>query len=307
MAKWPNGHIDIELIQQLGRLELIARYVVEGFITGLHKSPFHGFSVEFAEHRLYNPGESTRHVDWKLYGRTDKLFIKKFEEETNLRCMLLIDHSSSMFFPDKKYNKFHFSAYAAASLIQLFRKQRDAVGLTLFADEVEEFYQAKSSHAHVQLLFNQLQNKLDKSPENRKTAAAKALHQIAENIHKRSLVIIFSDMFENMEDTDAYFSGLQHLKYKKHEVILFHVLDKSKESDFDFENRPHRFIDMESGEKVEVFPDDIKKEYLLQINDFKNALKLRCNQYHIDYVEADIHKGFYPVLQNYLVKRQKLY
>jgi uncharacterized protein (DUF58 family) len=307
MSKWPNGHIDLELIQQLGKLDLIAKYVVEGFITGLHKSPFHGFSVEFAEHRLYNTGESTRHIDWKLYGRTDKLFVKKYEEETNLRCMLLLDNSSSMYFPDKKHNKFKFSVYAAASLIQLLKKQRDAVGLTLFSDHIEEFYQPKGSFAHMQLLFNQLQKNLNNEQKNKSTSTASTLHQIAENIHKRSLVIIFSDMFENIDQQEEYLSGLQHLKYKKHEVILFHTVDKSKELNFSYENRPYRFVDMESGEKVEIFPDDIRKEYLSKMNAFRNDLKLHCNQYHIDYVEADIHNGFFSVLQNYLVKRQKLY
>ncbi|MBT3301097.1 MAG: DUF58 domain-containing protein [Bacteroidetes bacterium] len=307
MAKWPNGHIDLEMIQQLGNLDLIARYVVEGFITGLHKSPFHGFSVEFAEHRLYNSGESTKHIDWKLFGRTDKLFVKKYEEETNLRCMLLIDNSSSMYFPDSKHNKLKFSVYAAASLIQLLRKQRDAVGLTLFSDEIEEFYPPKASFAHVQLLFNQLQKNLNNDSKNKKTSTASTLHQIAENIHKRSLVVIFSDMMENIDNQEEYLSGLQHLKYKKHEVILFHVVDKSKELDFTYENRPYRFIDMESGDKVEVFPDDIRNEYLKKMAGFRDELKLRCSQYHIDYVEADIHTGFFTVLQNYLVKRQKLY
>jgi uncharacterized protein (DUF58 family) len=307
MAKWPNGHIDLEMIQQLGNLDLIARYVVEGFITGLHKSPFHGFSVEFAEHRLYNSGESTKHIDWKLFGRTDKLFVKKYEEETNLRCMLLIDNSSSMYFPDSKHNKLKFSVYAAASLIQLLRKQRDAVGLTWFSDEIEEFYPPKASFAHVQLLFNQLQKNLNNDSKNKKTSTASTLHQIAENIHKRSLVVIFSDMMENIDNQEEYLSGLQHLKYKKHEVILFHVVDKSKELDFTYENRPYRFIDMESGDKVEVFPDDIRNEYLKKMAGFRDELKLRCSQYHIDYVEADIHTGFFTVLQNYLVKRQKLY
>ncbi|MBT5531193.1 MAG: DUF58 domain-containing protein [Cytophagia bacterium] len=307
MAKWPNGHIDLEMIQQLGNLDLIARYVVEGFITGLHKSPFHGFSVEFAEHRLYNSGESTKHIDWKLFGRTDKLFVKKYEEETNLRCMLLIDNSSSMYFPDSKHNKLKFSVYAAASLIQLLRKQRDAVGLTLFSDEIEEFYPPKASFAHVQLLFNQLQKNLNNDSKNKKTSTASTLHQIAENIHKRSLVVIFSDMMENIDNQEEYLSGLQHLKYKKHEVILFHVVDKSKELDFTYENRPYRFVDMESGDKVEVFPDDIRNEYLKKMAGFRDELKLRCSQYHIDYVEADIHTGFFTVLQNYLVKRQKLY
>lgn len=299
--------LDIETIQQLGNLELIAKYVVEGFITGLHKSPFHGFSVEFAEHRQYNAGESTRHIDWKLYARTDKLFVKKYEEETNLRCQLLIDNSSSMYFPDDKYNKLHFSIYAAASLINLLKKQRDAVGLTTFSEDIESFFNARSSYAHIQLLYNQLQENLDNNLKNKKTSTAKVLHAIAENIHKRSLVVIFSDMFDNLNDEEEYFSGLQHLKYKKHEVILFHVVDKQKELEFKFQNRPYKFVDLETGDKIDLFPDEIRKDYLQRINEFRNKIKLKCNQYHIDYVEADIHQGFYQVLQSYLIKRARLY
>lgn len=305
-----NAHVntlDIESIQQLGKLELIAKHVVEGFITGLHKSPFHGFSVEFAEHRSYNTGESTKHIDWKLYARTDRLYVKKYEEETNLRCQILLDNSSSMYFPDKNYNKLQFSIYAIASLIHLLKKQRDATGLTVFSEKIEDSFVAKSSHAHIQLLFNQLQKNLDNGEKNKKTATAQALHTIAENIHKRSLVVIFSDMFDNMNNEDAFFEGLQHLKYKKNEVILFHVLDKKKEIEFDYKNRPYRFIDLETNEKIDLFPGEIRKDYIMQFENFRNKLKLKCNQYHIDYVEADINKGFFSVLQSYLVKRAKMF
>jgi uncharacterized protein (DUF58 family) len=303
----PLNTTDFQALEQIGNLELIARYVVEGFITGLHKSPFHGFSVEFAEHRLYNPGESTRHIDWKLYARTDKLFIKKYEEETNLRCQILLDNSSSMYFPDVKNNKLKFSIYAAASLIYLLKKQRDAAGLTIYSDHVESFYSARSSFAHLQLLFGELQKNLANEEKNKKTLISDVLHAIAENIHKRSLVVIFSDMFDNPEKQEDYFSGLQHLKYKKHEIILFHVVDKSKELEFTYDNKPYRFIDMETGDRVELFPDEIKKDYLEKVTDFRNTLKAKCNQYHIDYVEADINQGFYQVLQNYLIKRERLY
>jgi uncharacterized protein (DUF58 family) len=307
MPTLPLNKLNLELIQQLGNIELIAKYVVEGFITGLHKSPFHGFSVEFAEHRLYNQGEPTRHIDWKLYARTDKMFVKKYEEETNLRCQILIDNSSSMYYPDEKYNKLHFSIYAAASLINLLRKQRDAVGLSLFSDEIEYQLGAKSNYGHIQLLYNQLQENLNNKERNKKSSTASALHNIAETIHKRSLVVIFSDMLENIGEQEDFFSGLQHLKFKGHEVILFHTTDQSKELDFNFQNRPYRFIDIESGEKIDIFPDQVKDEYKKRIKDYSNQIKVKCNQYHIDYVETDINKGFYTVLQNYLVKRTKLY
>lgn len=307
MSTLTIDNLDLEVIQQLGSLELVAKYVVEGFITGLHKSHFHGFSVEFAEHRLYNQGESTRHIDWKVYGRTDKLFIKKYEEETNLRCQILIDNSSSMYFPDEKYNKLHFTLYSAASIIRLLKNQRDAVGLTVFSDKIEEFFKAKSSISHMQLIYNQLNKLLLSNKKNKKTATAETLHTIAESINKRSMVMIFSDMFDNFSNEENIFSGLQHLKHNKHEVILFHVIDRQKELEFNYDNRPYQFIDLETGEKVNLFPAEIKKDYKQQIEEFRNRLKLKCNQYHIDYIEADINKGFYQILQSYLVKRARLF
>lgn len=309
-----GNYIERQRVEQFGHLELLAKQVVEGFITGLHKSPFHGFSVEFAEHRLYNTGESTRHLDWKLYARTEKLFIKRYEEETNLRCRIIIDNSSSMYFPEfekdgEKYNKVTFSVYAAAAITELLRRQRDAVGLSLFAEEVELHTPAKSSIVHHRYLYNELEKLLeDRSKDNRqKTFAIDALHQLAENTKRRSLVCIFSDMFDSSEQADELFSALQHLRHNKHEVILFHVVDKNKEMDFDYDNRPHTFIDMETGEQVKVNPTQIKESYLANMNEYITELKLRCAQYHIDFVEADIAEGFDNVLLQYLIKRQKLH
>jgi uncharacterized protein (DUF58 family) len=306
--------IDQHQLQQFSHLELLAKQVVEGFITGLHKSPFHGFSVEFAEHRLYNKGESTRHIDWKLYGRTDKLFVKRFEEETNLRCQIIIDNSSSMYYPvvkageAGKTNKITFSVYCAAALIQLLRMQRDAVGLSLFAETTELHTAAKSSSLHHKMLFSELEKLLTPvSPEaNKKTLAVQALHEIAEAIHKRSLVIIFSDMMDSNKGSEEIFSALQHLKHNKHEVVLFHVTEKSKELDFDFENRPYRFTDVETGEEIKVNPNEIRENYLSSITEFKKELSLKCAQYRIDFIEADINEGFEQVLLPYLVKRTRM-
>lgn len=306
--------IDQHRLQQFGSLEFLARQVVEGFITGLHKSPFHGFSVEFAEHRLYNSGESIKHIDWKLYGRTDRLYTKRFEEETNLRCQLVIDNSSSMYFPGiekpsiDNLNKITFSIYAAASIIQLLRRQRDAVGLSIFSDEIEKHTQARSSTVHHKYLFTELEKMLAPLPVETKksTHAAEALHFIAENIHKRSLVVVFSDMFESGQ-ADEIFPALQHLRHNKHEVILFHVVDKSKEIGFEYENRPYRFVDLETGEEIRVQPREVKEEYLRSIGSFDTELKIRCGQYRIDLVEADINRGFEHVLLPYLLKREKLY
>lgn len=300
-------------VDQLGHLELLARQVVEGFITGLHKSPFHGFSVEFAEHRLYNTGESTRHIDWKLFARTDKLFIKRYEEETNLRCQIVIDNSSSMYFPMEPpkgtYNKVGFSVHAAAALIELLKRQRDAIGLSIFDDKVELHTPAKSSVTHQKMLYFELEKMLEqyKPSEQRKTVVAESLHRIAESIHKRSLVAIFTDMFEPGSKWQEMFSALQHLKHNKHEVIIFHVTDKKLELDFEFENRPYTFIDMESGEQLKLTPSQVKEKYLQSMNEFKKELNLKCAQFRIDLVEADIREGFHNVLLQYLVKRSKLY
>ncbi len=240
-------------VQAISHLELLARQIVEGFITGLHKSPFHGFSVEFAEHRLYNTGESTRHIDWKLYGRSDKLFVKRYEEETNLRCQIVIDNSSSMHYPepDKKHpeklNKITFSVYCAAAVMQMLKQQRDAVGLSIFAEKIETQTPARSSSVHHKLLYHKLEEALTSHREGKqsRTSAADALHQVAENIHKRSMVIVFSDMFENVAgNMEELFGALQHLKHNKHEVILFHVVDKNREINFEFENRPYLFVDL---------------------------------------------------------------
>lgn len=302
-------------IQQFGNLELVARQVVEGFITGLHKSPFHGFSVEFAEHRLYNKGESTRHIDWKLFGRTEKLFVKRFEEETNLRCQVIIDNSTSMYYPEESnpgkgiFNKISFSVYCSAALIYLLRKQRDAVGISLFSDEVELHTHSKSSAVHHKHLYAELEKLLVQTMNEKpkRTSATESLHYLADNIHKRSLIIIFSDMMDNSSKSKELLSALQHLRHNKHEVILFHVVDKSKELNFDFENRPYRFIDLETGDEVKLHPNEVKEHYRKAMAEYKNKIKLKCGQYYVDFVEADVNEGFRNVLLPYLLKRQKLY
>jgi len=304
--------IDIRQLQEFDNLELIAREVVEGFITGLHRSPFHGFSVEFAEHRLYNQGESTRPVDWKLFARTDKLFVKQYEEETNLRCQLVIDTSSSMLFPygkgeERLMSKLAFSVYTAAALIHLLRRQRDAAGLTLFSGEVEFHSQPRLSPVHAEVMMGKLSELLQPGfvPMKKTTRTSEVLHQVAENIHKRSLVILFSDMLSHEEEGDV-FAALQHLRYNKHEVLLFHVTDHLREREFRYASRPHRFIDLESGREVKLQPSEVKAAYLERIHRFNHELKLKCGQYRIDIVEADIRKGFRQILLPYLMKRGKM-
>ncbi len=312
--------IVLEELYQIDNLDLIAKQVVEGFIIGLHKSPYHGFSVEFAEHRIWNEGESSKNMDWKVYARTDKKFIKKFEEETNLRCQLLIDASSSMYFPEEKpgklpVSKIRFSVVAAAALTRLLRRQRDAVGLSVFTDKVDIHTPNRINSAHNKMLMAHLHQLLNAESKLVQTKASACLHQIAENIHKRSLVVIFSDMMENMglwegEEEPAgfeLFSALQHLRHNKHEVILFHVMDKRQELDFEFENRPYLFIDVESGEKIKLQPNEVREYYVEHMHKFRKQLELRCGQYQIEFVEADVNKGFDQILLPYLMKRSRMF
>lgn len=308
-----NNLFDIQQFQQFDNLELIAREVVEGFITGLHRSPFHGFSVEFAEHRQYNQGEPTKHIDWKLFARSDRLYVKQYEEETNLRCQLVLDTSSSMLFPfntgkDKRINKLAFSVYCSAALMYLMRKQRDAVGLSLFSDHIEFHSGNRLSSVHSELLYGKLAGLLSagKDDLNKTTNTVAALHQIAEQVHKRSLVIIFSDMLDEHTD-DELFSALQHLRYNKHEVILFHVTDHKQERELDFSNRPYRFVDLETGQHLRFSPGELKKRYREAVKNYFEELKVKCGQYQIDLVEADIHQDFSAVLMNFLLKRKRLF
>ncbi len=294
--------------REFGSLEVLAKQAVEGFITGLHKSPYHGFSVEFAEHRLYNKGESTKHIDWKLYGRTERLFVKRYEEETNLRCQIVIDTSSSMYFPANDYNKIEFSIDTAAALIYLLRTQRDAVGLSLFDEQTSLHTPCKSSMTHQRFLFSELEKKWHNYNKNTLTTTniVDALHQVAEQTHKRSLIVIFSDIMDSANDNDELYSALQHLKHRNHEVIIFHTIDKTKEIDLNYGNSPYTFVDMETGEEVKLNPYQIKHLYQKQFEEHQKAIKLKCGQYQIDYVLADINAGFHNVLLQYLIKRKKM-
>ncbi len=300
-----------DLIQfgEFDNLELLAKQIVEGFLIGLHRSPYHGFSVEFAEHRLYNKGESTKHIDWKLFARSDKLFVKQFEEETNLRAHIVLDTSSSMLFPyqQKHQSKLSYSVLCASALIHLLRNQRDAVGLCTFSDKIEELTPAKLSTAHAQLLYATL-NKVYHQEEigkNRQTKISNTLHQLAESLHKRSLVIIFSD-FIGDESPLEILESLQHLRFNKHEVLLFSIRDKQFENEFDFANRPSQFIDLETGESLKLNPSEIRDLYCKKQKEFFMELELLCGQFSIEYVESDIREDFRTVFQAYLLKRKKM-
>lgn len=302
--------IDKSSLVQFGNIEILAKQVVEGFITGLHKSPFHGFSVEFAEHRLYNKGESTRHIDWKLYGRTEKLFTKKYEEETNLRCQIVLDCSSSMYFPQERakneFNKLEFAILAGASLIELLRRQRDAVGLTFFSDKIDLHTKAKSSVSHHRMLYHEMEQKMNNEVIGKQTSAVQALHDIAETTHQRSLVLIFSDMMDSDKDNAQMMEALQHLRHRKHEVVLFHIQDKKLEFDFDLENRPYQFVDFETGEKLKLSPNQIRESYQTQISEWYADIKMKCGQIGVDFVPTNIRESLEFILVQYLIKRQKL-
>jgi uncharacterized protein (DUF58 family) len=306
-----NIQNELNKVEGFKNLELLAKQVVEGFIAGMHKSPFHGFSAEFAEHKIYNKGESTRHIDWKLFAKTEKLYTKRYDDETNLRCHIIIDNSSSMHYPETRtvsienLNKIAFSVLAAASLMQILKKQRDAVGLSIYSDAYDYYAPEKGSERHHQMLLNHLSEAVVSKTKNKQTETYKYLHEIAEKIHKRSMIFLFTDMFQTSEDETKLFEALRHLKYNKHEVILFHVFDKEKELQFDFDNKPKRFIDVETGEYINLYADSIKENYNHAVSTYFDALKLKCLQYKIKYVEADVNKDFNNILTTYMVERKK--
>ena len=308
-----NIQSELNKTNGFGNLELLARQVVEGFISGMHKSPFHGFSAEFAEHKIYNPGESTKHIDWKLYAKTDRLYTKRYEEETNLRCHLIIDNSSSMHYPAlnsytlENLNKISFSTLASAAIMNLMKKQRDAVGMSIYSEDYEFYSGEKGSDRHHHMLLEQLGGLLDPAfaKAQKKTATYAHLHLIAEKLKRRSLVFLFSDMFQEDAAQEELFEALQHLTYNKHEVVLFHTYSEEKEYTFDFSNTPKRFVDVETGDHINLYADSIRDIYTASVETYFKNLQLRCAQYRIKYVPAIIEKGFSPILTTFLVERQK--
>jgi uncharacterized protein (DUF58 family) len=298
-----------EKISSFQHLELLANQVVEGFISGMHKSPFHGFSAEFAEHKVYNVGESTRHMDWKLFAKTDRLYTKRYEEETNLRCHLIIDNSSSMHYPKLKADqsffesKIGFSVLASAVLMNLLKKQRDAVGLSVYSNTYEYYAPEKGSDRHHRMILNTLENLIENPVETKTTDTITFLHQIAEKMHRRSMIILFTDMFQSSTD-EALLNALQHLKHNKHKVVLFHVIDTKTELNFDFDNVPRKFIDLESGDEVTIFADNVKEAYEKQAQSYFKKLAQTCAQNKIKYVPVSVGANFEKILTTYLVEKQ---
>ena len=299
----------IEKISSFQHLELLASQVVEGFISGMHKSPFHGFSAEFAEHKLYNSGESTKHIDWKLFAKTDRLYTKRYEEETNLRCHLIIDNSSSMNYPklknDQQFyeNKIGFSVLASAVLMNLLKKQRDAVGLSVYSDNYEYYAPEKGSDRHHRMILSKLEELLENSKQTKSTDTITFLHQIAEKMHRRSMIVLFTDMFQ-LGDQEKLFTALQHLKHNKHKVILFHIIDKKTEVNFDFDNAPRKFIDIETGDEINIFADNVKEAYEKQVEYYFKKLSLTCAQNKIKYGPVAVGENFEKIMTTYLLEKQ---
>lgn len=307
MSRTSIKYLDPLVVSRLKNIEVKAKMIVEGFITGMHKSPYHGFSVEFAEHRPYNVGESLKNVDWKVYGKTNKLFSKKYEEETNLRCEVVLDISDSMRYPQKGMTKLEYGAYLSAALQYLMIGQRDAAGMTLFDEDIQFYAPAKSKYSWLVPIFKQLETVVnDVEYFTHKTATAKVLHQVAMKFHRRSFVVLITDLFNEYDEMDELFKALRHLRHEKHEVLVFHLSDKKTEQNFDFPNRPIILKDLETAEKIEVLPHQIRDSYKEMMTKFKARFKQRCYEFKIDFIEVDIHQPYDKVLTDYLVKRRSL-
>ena len=285
------------MVAMLDSISMKAKMVVEGYIIGQHRSPYHGFSVEFAEHRSYEPGDEIRHIDWKLYGKTNRLYVKRYEEETNLRAHLILDTSKSMAYTSGGVSKLEYGSYLLAALSYLMIRQQDAAGVVLFDEDIKTFIPPKSIPSHL----NTLLNTLDIKAPGEDTRIEPVLHEMAERIKKRGLVIIISDLFD---DPENIMNGLKHFRHSKQEVILFHILDRN-ELEFDFNTRT-KFVDMESGEDITTDPWHVKNEYKNLIKGLQDYYKSECRLNLIDYVPLFTDDSLDKGLSEYFNKRQKL-
>ena len=306
-----NLETKTQSIEFLNQFNLLANQVVEGFISGIHKSPFHGFSSEFAEHKIYNSGENIKNIDWKIYAKTDKLYIKKYDDETNMRCHVIIDNSSSMHYPEKKgdsifpYNKIQYAALFTAAIFKLIKKQRDAAGLTVFSNQIDYTSKELGSEKHHRTLIQILNETIFNTPKLKQTSIVDTLHQIAEKIHKRSMIILFSDLFDHYNKTEELFNALQHLKHNKHKVIIFQVLDKKTEIDFDFNESAKKFIDLETGDFINLHTQQAQEIYSKKAKTYCKEIENMCTQYKIEYYSLDISEKIEKNLLLYLTEKQK--
>ena len=299
-------NINPEILSQIKGLELKAKKIIEGFIAGLHKSPYHGFSVEFAEHRPYNTGDDFKHIDWKVYAKKERFYVKQYEEETNLRCFLVLDTSSSMYFKHKsQWTKLEYSAYLAAAMAYLMQGQRDAVGFASFADTLRTILPAKGTRRHLRRIFLEIEPYLTINKGDF-TASAAALHELAERIHQRSLVVIFTDLFENIETHDALISALKHLRHHKHEIILFNITEHYTELNLNLEYERYLLEDLESGEQLEISPAQVAQDYRAKVTMYLQRFKQACNEFQIDFESVSTEQPFSEALIHYLKKRSRL-
>ncbi|MCS7073364.1 MAG: DUF58 domain-containing protein [Bacteroidia bacterium] len=307
MANQTIPYLDPVVVSKLKNIEIKARLIVEGFITGLHKSPYHGFSVEFAEHRSYNNGESLRNIDWKVYAKTDKLFVKRYEEETNLRCNIVLDISDSMRYPENGISKLEYGAYLSAALAYLMMLQKDASGLTLFHEQITTYIPPKAKRSWLLQMFTTVEQVVqEKEVFLHKTATATVLHQLAQKFHRRSLVIIITDLFQNVSQLDDLFPALQHLRHENHEVLVFQLLDKSTEEEFAFTDQSILLKDLETGEELRVQPSQIREAYQTKMRELKDTFRRRCRELSIEFIEVDIRTPYDKALTDYLIKRKML-
>jgi len=287
-----------EVVAQLANMELRARLVVEGFITGLHKSPYHGFSVEFTEHRPYMPGDEIKHIDWKAYGKTDRYYIKQFEEETNLKSYVILDASKSMEYASNgNVRKIEYASYVAAALAYLMIEQRDAVGLTIYDEQVRTSLPPRATKLYLKQILKELENV---KPGN-KTGTAQSLHEIADRIKRRGLVVILSDLFD---DPKQVTTALKHFRHKGNEVIVMQVLDPMERS-FAF-GSDALFKDMETRDELVTQPWHIQKAYQSSFHEFLEHYKRECRENAIDYVLLETSTPFDKSLFEYLNKRRRI-
>ena len=290
-------YLNPEVVSNLSSIELKARLVVEGFIVGLHRSPYHGFSVEFAEHRQYMPGDDFRHIDWKVYGKSDRFFIKQFEEETNLKAYILLDASNSMGYKSDGITKLEYGSYLAASLSYLMLRQQDAPGLLVYDQKIRSYIPPKGARSHINPILRQLNNTQPSS----KTDASVAFHELAERVKRRGLIIVISDL---LDDPEKMVLGLKHFRHRQHEVIVFHILDPY-ERNFAYKSEA-RFRDMETGKELLTDPWQIRGDYISRLNDYLGWISKSCRDSHIDYHLLDTSVPFDRALFGYLAKRSKL-
>ncbi len=293
----PLTYLSPDALAKLANLNLVARLVVEGFISGLHRSPYKGFSVEFAQHREYIPGDDLKYLDWKVYARTEKYYIKQYEEETNLKAHILVDSSASMGYKSGTLSKYQYGCYLAASLAYLMIKQQDSVGLTVFDERIRENIPPKAGATHLKVILDSLENI---SPSN-ETHIGGTFRNLSEMIKRRGLIIVISDLLDNPPDV---LTALKHFRHRKHEVIVFHLMD-DEELTFPF-TKMTVFRDLETGERLTVDPNSIRKEYLASINEFLKVYRKGCYESDIDYLNVNTSTPFDSCLASYLAKRQKV-